>query len=421
MVVSSSRLLVTFFALQHIQGFSLTRAFCLTDLGCSLNGVCQWGKCICDPPWKDSEWRWISPVEHCSVLKVAHLPDDYIPAYGGGPHRKSTAWYPQQALTSWGGNMIYDKNDQKYHLFVSAMSRGQGLQAWMNVSEIHHATAEDPLQQFKKRKVVRKKEAHNASPIRTPDGTWLIFYMGKNVNQTRRAHVAASDSVDGPWRNIPFDISINCTTPAPVYAPNNTLYCVCSNHSWVIFKTEDVFSGQWHYVTKIEFPSSWGASADRIYLKNEDPYLYFDSRGNWHLLCHRYDYRNGFPFNPNATKPLLVSGHAYSRNGFEWHFNRAQQPYDAVIRFDNGTTQHFSTFERPHLVFGSPDGKTATHLVVAAQPYYRSPETLQICGGCEARIGSASSCVTCKVSSSLDYTFTMVLPLAVELNAMEGK
>ena len=393
-------------------------AACRTDLDCSLNGVCGAdGACACDAPWKDSAGS--QPGEHCSVLDVGTHPVDYIPAYGGN---LNTAWDPRQPLTSWGGNMIFDERSGLYHLFVSAMSGGQGLQAWGSVSEIHHATAQHPMKPFKRKDLALPKEAHNASPIRAPNGTWLIFYIGEKVNHARRGRVSAADSPGGPWRSIPFDVP--CNNPAPAYAPNGTLYCVCSNGTWTVFRSEDVFSGVWRPVTKLVFPPSWGGGVGLggqnnapLYLKNEDPFLFFDARGNWHLLGHRYDYRDGFPVNPNQTMPLLVSGHAYSKDGVQWYFNTAQQPFDPVVKFANGTRQHFSTFERPHLVFGGANGRTPTHLVSAVQAYYTSPETGEICDGCESRPGSDSSCVVCKTTSGIDYTFTLVLPLITEYQA----
>ena len=50
----------------------------------------------------------------------------------------------------------------------------------------------------------------------------------------------------------------------------------------------DVFGGAWAEVTKMAFPPSWGSGALAPYLQNEDPYLWMDSRGNFHLLAHRY-------------------------------------------------------------------------------------------------------------------------------------
>jgi hypothetical protein len=40
------------------------------------------------------------------------------------------------------------------------------------------------------------------------------------------------------------------------------------------------------------------------------------------------------------------------------------QPFDPVVRFDDGTVQNYSTFERPHFVFnaeGAPRGETDTY------------------------------------------------------------
>ena len=90
-----------------------------------------------------------------------------------------------------------------------------------------------------------------------------------------------------------------------------------------------------------------------------------DSNNNWHFLAHRYDYRDGWPVNPAQTMPVLVSGHGFSDDGVNWKFNSAEQPYDAVVTFANGTKQMFSTWERPHLVFDA-DGTTPLALSTAA-------------------------------------------------------
>ena len=48
------------------------------------------------------------------------------------------------------------------------------------------------------------------------------------------------------------------------------------------------------------------------------PAVWADARGNFHMIAHRYDYRDGWPPNPNQTMPVLVSGHGYSADGVEW-------------------------------------------------------------------------------------------------------
>eukprot|EP00035_Acanthoeca_spectabilis_P018809 m.404176 g.404176 ORF g.404176 m.404176 type:complete len:372 (+) comp16790_c3_seq9:74-1189(+) len=141
---------------------------CKTDFDCSLNGHCESsGVCSCRLPWKDSTRGAV--VEPCSVLDVQPHPNDYIPAYGGGLARKSTAWMEQNP-SSWGGNMIFDRVDGKYHLYVSEMAGGKGLSSWHTASEIVHAVASDPLDQFVKQDTVLKPWAHNAAPILSPNG-----------------------------------------------------------------------------------------------------------------------------------------------------------------------------------------------------------------------------------------------------------
>lgn len=373
---------------------------CTTDLDCSLNGKCEeTGRCTCYKPWTDNVRG--DAIEPCSVLVVKRHPDSYVPAYGGGPVRKSTAYF-EQSLTSWGGNVLFDKRDGLYHLFVSAMGEGKGLKEWGSVSEIHHATASNPMDAFIKKDVALQREAHNASPIRARNGSYLLFHIGG------KTHVSAAESPFGPWRSVTFDAQ--CNNPAPAVHPNGTAYVFCNNGDWVLLRSDDVFAGHWTPVQSLNFPPSWGGESSP-YLRNEDPYLYFDARGNWHLLGHRYDYRDGWPVNPNQTMPILVSGHAFSVDGMTWYYNSAQQPFDAAITFANGTTQYFSTFERPHLLFDDPDDRTPTHLIVAAQPYFRDPSTQNICQGCESRVGSNSSCVVCKTTSTIDYTYTLSIPL----------
>jgi EGF-like domain. len=111
---------------------------CSSDLGCSLNGVCVNGTCACFAPWIDAT------TEACSVLDIEPHPDDYVPAYGGP--RTSTV-YHKQNLTSWGGNMLLGK-DKRWHLYVSTMDGGSGLEHWASKSRIDHAVAKDPMDVF---------------------------------------------------------------------------------------------------------------------------------------------------------------------------------------------------------------------------------------------------------------------------------
>ena len=376
---------------------------CKSDLDCSLNGICDtsMGKCACDPPWIDSA----GGGEHCSVLDVAPHPNDYVPAYGGP--RTDTSFGPQN-VTSWGGNMILG-DDGLWHLFVSAMGGGRGLDTWGYNSQIDHAvSAGGPMGVFHKKDTSLNHEAHNASPLRLKNGTYLLFHIGDGgVRKGGSSFLHASEDPAGPWRPLG---DLRCNNPAPMLHNNGTVFVGCNSGGFQIYRNDDVFdpSSPWAHVTTLVFPPEWGSAAPGE-LKNEDPYTWMDRRGNWHFLAHRYDYRDGWPPNPNQTNPVLVSGHGFSEDGVRWHFNSAQQPYDPVIRFANGTLQHFSTYERPHLVFNAK--QQPTHLVNGVSPYWHPPGTPGPCAGCDARQGSKHSCVVCKTSKGIDYTYTLVTPL----------
>jgi hypothetical protein len=115
--------------------------------------------------------------------------------------------------------------------------------------------------------------------------------------------------------------------------------------------------------------------------------------------------------NPSQTMPVLVSGHGFSPDGVNWHFNLAEQPYNPWVTFENGTRQDFSTYERPHLVFNL-DGHP-THLVNGVSPYWNPPGTAGPCDKCDARPGSEHSCVVCKTTAGIDFTYTLVTKLNV--------
>ena len=340
----------------------------------------------------------------------------HVPAYGG-PHRTGTAYGPQN-VTSWGGNIIRgvggggDGNETTvYHLWVSAMGGGRGLDSWTSNSQIDHAVSADPMGVFVKADTALPKEAHNSSPLRAANGSFLLFHIGsagsasKGHSSSSSSFLHASESPGGPWRPLP---AIPCNNPAPMLHNNGTVYVGCNSGSFKIYRSDDVFAGGWHFVTTLAFPPQWGSEAPGE-LKNEDPYLWMDGRGSWHFLAHRYDYRDGYPVNPAQTMPLLVSGHGFSRDGVAWGFNSAEQPYDAVVRFANGTAQSFSTYERPHLLFNAR--QQPTHLINGVSPYWNPPGTAGPCDGCDARKGSLHSCVVCKTTKGIDYTYTLVSKL----------
>merc|ERR1719174_252696 len=193
---------------------------CKTNFDCSLNGVCDTatGNCRCDAPWKNGA----SGKESCNVLDVLPHSNSYVPAYGGP--RVNTAYGPQNT-TSWGGNIIRG-DDGQYHLWVSAMGGGQGLNSWGHNSQIDHAVASDPMDVFRKVDTTLQKEAHNASPLRAHNGSYLLFHIGDAGVKGGSHFLHHSESPSGPWLPLP---SLHCNNPAPMLHVNGTVYCGCNS------------------------------------------------------------------------------------------------------------------------------------------------------------------------------------------------
>jgi hypothetical protein len=151
--------------LRHLVATSLSlvaaRARCATDADCSLLGVCSSsGSCVCDPGWGGSG---------CAKLKIA-------PAPSGGVYGFGVPF----AVTSWGGNAIYDNETALWHLFVTEIAgKNCGLHGWAGGSTVVHATSRSALGPFKRQSVALRRQAHNPQAIRLADGKWYIFHIGQ--------------------------------------------------------------------------------------------------------------------------------------------------------------------------------------------------------------------------------------------------
>ena len=83
---------------------------------------------------------------------------------------------------------------------------------------------------------------------------------------------------------------------------------------------------------------------------NEDPGIFRDARGNFHILTHYFG-RDG------------PGGHAFSRDGIWWTF--AGQAYDFTQAFTDGTHARSARRERPQMLV--LDGKPS-YLYTGIQP-----------------------------------------------------
>ena len=133
---------------------------CARDEDCRLNGVCTHGGCVCKPAWR-------GPT--CAALRLGAAPRG-----GGFRHANSS---------SWGGSIMYDAKDMKYHMFSAFMLEHCGLSSWSTNSEIIRATSDSPLGPYEMQEVVATRFAHEPNLVfgTAPGSVLLLGTMFPNA------------------------------------------------------------------------------------------------------------------------------------------------------------------------------------------------------------------------------------------------
>jgi len=169
-----------------------------------------------------------------------------------------------------------------------------------------------------------------------------------------------------------------------------------------LYRADDIEAGRWAFITVISTPKTWH---DGIVF-SEDPFLWIDARGMWHLLTHKYDLKNGWPPQVGHDGPVMVSGHGWSRDGLHWSFQE-NQPYYGKILYEDASVQYLSTMERPHLLFDA--NKEPIYLINGISTHWAGPDG-NPCSDCSGPRGF-HQCIGCKVTPGMDHTVTLMTPI----------
>jgi len=336
-------------------------------------------------------------------------------------------WSPN--VSSWGASLLAG-SDGQFDLFVSQMKSG-GLVGWGSESECVHATSSQRSGPYVKQSVMLGNECHGTVVIRDPQKKdYLLFHqgIGSAANKTSRSQpgnfMHISKTPRGPWIpavTTPSPVIVGkgrgqCGMPTAAFHPNGSLFVVCGNGHQLVASTG--VNQPWRSVTTLNTPPKW-----------EDPTLWFDRRGAWHIIYHvwaadpfekhnepssvrrKRDSRVPLDVCARLTLPVGLQGHAFSLDGVEWTFSDVQ-PFNGSVAFTDGTAKQFATRERPQLTFvdelhplpgatalrTTPNGLTSA---VNSQPL--GPW----CEQC-----SMHACSQCKVTAGRDWTYTIFQPLA---------
>lgn len=366
----------------------ISHGICTSDLDCSLNGICQDDidgntSCFCDPAWRG---------KRCQYLNFA-------PA-------SSNNGFRIEGSVTWGASILPDdRNDGDWVAFAAKMVNGCGLNSWTTNSAIVVATsASNPAGPYvESGSTVSPPWAHNPQAIYIPPkdvekkGTYVVYALGdgapihgpvqnctgledpttaasmirrdlhgasptkksQNVTVSFKLHYSDSGPL-GPWKTHVADIR---DFPQKYNFPGN----------WNPAPTV-LFDGRVRVVVHTNYPDGWSgeviveaASWQGPYhpitrdITNctkcqEDPFMWKDQRGHWHILYHKM-------FDPPGPNPIpspgWTGGHSFSEDGIHW--SPIYRAYNTTVLFEDGRTVEMLRRERPKLIF-RPDGVTPTHL-----------------------------------------------------------
>ena len=309
------------------------------------------------------------------------------------PAASALGAYHNSSLNSWGGALLHVEDDKTwpYHMFASGFVEGCGLHAWETNSEIIHLVSADLRKPFVLSDVALPPWHHGVGAARAPDGTFLLFTMGKtntsNVvpcpggiprwpssqNCTKPACTGfdvrghSAPSAYGPWTPI-HNIAPNSKyfgtevlwnavnpDPSPFILPNGTVVVVGGG-----LYAAAHWKGPYLPVPGPRFTQNKTLGTDpRLHgghAAAEDAYLWYQD-GHWRQMWHqKIDSPTDHVGDHNQCQYFpYVGGYAVAKTpGFdglrgEWQHNFFQPGFGLNVSLANGSSFCLSRRERPKL------------------------------------------------------------------------
>ena len=321
---------------------------CKTDENCSLNGLCVNEKCQCDPGFMG---------DSCAQLSL----------YGGGqiwPKKGSTN------VSSWGYTAVTDTNGMVHSLVDVACGDHGVLTSGAGGSFIAHLTSESIEGEKTVKSMLSVPDSFGPHIWRANSKTYLIFRVN-DIPQPGPKDVCPGNS------SLPYPGLYNSAVIRPPFIkpmpPGNTQPDI-----WLA-ESEDVASDSWKvnsvYIkgvgkTHVSNPSvvyskkldrhvmafrmnlaqeaigiaisdSGSNATSYTYTSKiectacEDPFIWIDSRDNFHVLYH-YGPHGGHAFSTEATKNYITS---------------PIDPFTLNVTYADGSHELFKRRERPEVIF----------------------------------------------------------------------
>ncbi|KAL7430471.1 hypothetical protein ACHAXM_002205 [Skeletonema potamos] len=351
---------------------------CNSDWDCSLAGTCTpEGQCQCDP--------WAEGVD-CSYLKFQ-------------PVNKARLGYLNEQHTSWGGSIVQSATTGFYHMFVSEIlckvdpnvRKRCGLSAWQTHSQIVEATSAGIDGPYKRLKEVLPPEHHNPSVHVSPTtGYWHLFSISGPSGPIERM---ISTDEGKSWGN-PITISPE-QNPGPLLMSDGSTRLYFRGDGMNIPSPTCSDEGISMQVCPSENEQCLPSTGDPIISHTgEDPSVFVDHRGNYHMLFNALPYK--------CVPKFQQGGHAWSRDGIEWSSPRVGA-FNTTIQFSDGSNIKCERRERPQMVLDKDGMPLALISAVTGCP--------RALGGSES--GLKNNPYTYKYYKGGDDAFTLIQKMGV--------
>lgn len=294
---------------------------CKDDWDCSLGGSCWQGRCNCD--------SWLSG-EDCSYLNF-ELVD------------KSKLGYLDERYSSWGGNAVYGR-DRRWHLFVAELAckdesrKRCGLGSWTTHSQVAHAVSDAPEGPYRRRSLALPMMHHNPTVHSGPSGLWYLYTIS---NWNGPIVVSKSDDQGKSWSDgRPGKQVSPYQNPGPLLLPNGSVLMYYRDDFHL---PEPTCCNEGIGLSLCPGPMEPCEPLGRPLFNHtaEDPFVFADHRGNYHMLMNAMPYQ---------CEPKYQQGaHAWSRDGVHWSEPRVGA-FNTTIQFNDGTSITCQRRERPQMV-----------------------------------------------------------------------
>lgn len=258
----------------------------------------------------------------------------------------------------WGGSII--KVDSAYHMFASRWPKKEEFPTgYTNDSEIVRATSKSAEGPYEFQEIVIGERdsiywdanmAHNPT-IHKIGEHYILFYIGSDFKKQdgwppfhRTIGYATSESINGPWhRSDDPVIAQESNNPAVYIEKNGNIKLMFRSADLrVLMATSQSYGEPFTIVNDNAWPQC----------KLEDFYL-FKLNDQYHCICED---------NVGEVSGHIRWGiHLYSDDGIrEWKEYDPLVVYDHEIKYEDGSSQHFTRRERPQLLITEGE---ITHLI----------------------------------------------------------